>query len=85
MGLFSKMADSADLVNGMAERLGADLRSYLGRDPEINAASYRTMVYRCTTCVDQDGCRMLQSAHDRLDHAPAYCRNKQELEHPGGS
>ncbi len=85
MGLFSKMAESADLMNGMAVRLGADLPAYLERDPEINAASYRAMIYRCSTCTDQEGCRTLQATHDRLDRAPAFCRNKQELERPGRS
>lgn len=80
MGLFDKLAKSADLMNGMADRLGADLAAAVMRDPEIEAVRYRTMVRRCAGCDNQDGCAELQADHDRLGTAPNYCRNKSVLE-----
>ncbi|TNF64107.1 MAG: adenylosuccinate lyase [Rhodobacteraceae bacterium] len=75
MGLFRKLAGSADLVSGMAQRLGADMQDQIMSDPEAGARRFAAMVYRCAGCTDQDGCAALQAENDRLDHAPAYCRN----------
>lgn len=80
MGFFTSIADSADLMNGMAERLGADLAEAVARDPENEAAKYRTMVMRCSHCTDRDACAELQGSHAHLGGAPGYCRNKAVLE-----
>ena len=76
MGLISKLAGSADLVNGMADRVGLDLGEAVMRNPELVGPQYREMVVRCSTCTDQDACTQLQKSCDHLDAAPAYCRNK---------
>lgn len=80
MGLFSKLGQSTDLMNGMAERLGVDLGAAIVRYPEIEAQRYRNMAIRCSSCTDQDACAELQRSSDHLDAAPSYCQNKAVLE-----
>ena len=80
MGIISRIFGSADLVSGMARRLGADLGGALGESPDITALRLRSMVIRCAACRDQPGCEALQRAHDRLDRAPDYCMNRTILE-----
>ncbi|MFD3189567.1 DUF6455 family protein [Sedimentitalea sp. HM32M-2] len=80
MGLFSKLSGSADLVNGMADRLDADLADAICRDPESQAAKFRSMVITCSACSDQEGCAELQSREDHFESAPDYCLNKDILE-----
>lgn len=69
MVFFAKLARSADLVSGMAERTGLDLT-----EPG-HAMAFKQMVFACAGCTDQDGCTGLQAANDSLDRPPAYCRN----------
>lgn len=76
MGIFSKLSASADLVNGMADRLGADMADLLGRDPEMQGPKLRTMVLRCSSCEDQGACARLQASGNTLATAPDYCQNK---------
>ena len=80
MGLFSRLAGSADLVTGMADRLGADLAGPTLRDAERAAVEHRAMVLRCSACTDQPGCADLQAGSDHLDRAPDYCMNKDILD-----
>lgn len=80
MKLFSKLASHTDLVNGMATRLGADLGEMILRNPDTEAAHYRSMVMKCTGCRDPEGCRSLLEANDHLSEAPDYCVNKATLE-----
>ena len=75
MGLFSKLGQSADLVNGMADRLGVDLSGPISHDPEMEAQKYRRAVLRCSNCSNQDGCIGLQAKSSHLDQAPSYCMN----------
>lgn len=79
MGLFKSLADSADLVSGMADRTGTDLSAGILANPESGARAFAAMVYRCASCTEQDGCRHLQAGNDRLDQPPAYCRNRAAL------
>ncbi len=81
MGIFSKVFNSADLVSGMARRLGADISSGLLENPDMNATKMRSLVIRCAACRDQGGCAAIQQSRARLDHAPDYCMNKDYLEH----
>ena len=80
MGLFSKIGQSADLMRGMADRLGVDMADAICRDPENEGRRYREMVIHCSACSDQDGCARLQASCDHLDAAPDYCQNKAVLE-----
>lgn len=80
MGLLSKLSKSTDLVNGMANRLGADLGDLVASDPILQGPKYRSMVLRCSGCTDQDACGELQAGCASLDHAPDYCVNKDILE-----
>ena len=79
MGLFNKLANSADLVSGMAERTGTDLSAAILANPETAARQFAAMVYRCSACTEQDACSHLQAEHDHLDQPPAYCRNRAAL------
>lgn len=80
MGLFNKLAQSADLVNGMAQRVGADFAGATAADPETEAVRYRSAVLGCSTCRSQGECQQLQDGCTHLDAAPEYCVNKDMLE-----
>lgn len=75
MGLFSKVGQSSDLVNGMADRLGVDFSDAILRDPEIEAQKYRRAVMRCSQCSNQTGCVALQGGTSQLEQTPEYCMN----------
>jgi hypothetical protein len=76
MGLMRKLSDSADLVNGMSQRLGIDQAACLARDPEGEARRLMQMVSRCAGCLAQGACSDLQARHDQLATCPVYCENK---------
>ncbi len=80
MGLIKTMEQSADLVNGMADRLGIDMVEVISRDPEQAGPSLLRAIMRCSKCDDQEGCTRLQAANDHLDAAPVYCRNKEAFQ-----
>ena len=75
MSIFSKLAKSTDLVNGLAARLGADLGALVQNDSEMQTPKYRSMVLNCCNCSDQAACARLQDTFSELDTAPDYCRN----------
>ncbi len=79
MGLFSRISRSADLMKGMAERVGADLEAVTLANPETEVARYRSAVLSCSTCREQDACQKLQQGCTELDEAPAYCVNRDML------
>ncbi|SEI99569.1 hypothetical protein SAMN05444007_10393 [Cribrihabitans marinus] len=79
MKLFSRMDRSADLVNGMAERLGFGLSDRIAAAPDVEGPRFAAMVRRCSACSDQPGCTALQSTNPRLDLAPDYCLNREIL------
>lgn len=81
MDIFNKLSGSADLVSGMAERLGVDLGAAIDQDPRLGAVRFRSLVLRCSSCTNQDGCAELQRGCDHLDAAPEYCRNKDFMDH----
>ncbi len=80
MGLLSKLGMSTDLVNGMAERLRAEVADLVARDPQRYAPMMRAMAIRCSGCSAQADCRRLQDRSARLDAAPMYCVNKTALD-----
>lgn len=75
MGFFSKLASSADMVAGMASRLGVDNSALIIADPETEAYRYREAVLRCSTCTHTKECKVLQSVSTTLEQTPSYCRN----------
>lgn len=80
MGYFSRIDKAANLMTGLAERLG---RSPLELDAGLtqNAVlQYRHMIMRCAACRHYSDCEALQKTHHRLSAAPAYCLNKAELD-----
>ncbi len=79
MSWITKIARSADLASGMMDRLGSDLPKDILSSPETGARTYARVVFRCVGCPDQTACATLQAQNNRLDHAPAYCRNKDLL------
>lgn len=79
MSIFSRINDSADLMSGMASRLGIDFSDRIMAAPETAAHGYLAMILRCTGCRQQAACRQLQDAHQVLDRAPDYCRNREAL------
>lgn len=81
MGLFSKLGQSTDLVEGMAERLGVDFADSIAKDPEAEGRKFRRAVMNCSHCDNQAGCVDLQAANSQLDEAPSYCRNHDMLAH----
>ncbi|MEP2718205.1 DUF6455 family protein [Pseudophaeobacter sp.] len=81
MGLFSKLGQSTDLVEGMADRLGVDFADDIVRDPETGGRKFRRAVLNCSHCSNQAGCADLQAETDHLAEAPDYCRNRDMLAH----
>lgn len=79
MGYFSRLDKAADLVSGMAERLGKQLMDVDSAAGETAVRKYRNMVVRCASCENQDECGSLQASNGRLSKAPDYCRNKAEM------
>ncbi len=76
MGIFRTFIRSADLVNGMTQRLGLDLASRLARDPESEAQRLKQMITRCAACRAHVACAQLQAQEDSLAACPAYCQNR---------
>ncbi|MEP4038479.1 DUF6455 family protein [Pseudophaeobacter sp.] len=81
MGLFSKLGQSTDLVEGMADRLGVDFADSIAADPEAEGRKFRRAVLNCSHCGNQAGCADLQAENAHLDEAPSYCRNRDMLAH----
>lgn len=81
MGLFSKLGQSTDLVEGMADRLGIDYGEVIARDPETEGRKFMRAVMNCSRCSNQEGCADLQAQCDHLLRTPNYCRNSDMLDH----
>ena len=75
MGYLEKLARSADLVQGMARRVGADLTEHVDLRGDGAALDFREIVLRCAGCPEQAACARLQAETERLSAAPDYCRN----------
>lgn len=81
MGLFSKLGQSTDLVEGMADRLGIDYGEIVAKDPEAEGRKFMRAVLNCSHCSNQDGCAELQAQSSQLSDTPEYCRNRDMLSH----
>ncbi len=81
MGLFSKLGQSTDLVEGMADRLGIDYGELIAKDPEAEGRKFRLAVMNCNHCSNQSGCAELQAVTQKLSETPGYCRNSHMLSH----
>ena len=69
MVFFSKLDRSAELVKGMADRLGHDLE-----DP-AHIVGFKQMVLAWAGCTNPGACAQLQAENETLSQAPDYCRN----------
>ena len=75
MNIFKRLDHHADLVNRMADTVGADLEESLLRG-ELSGQTLRSAVMRCTKCEGGAECPDWLEAHrDGAAQAPAYCRN----------
>ena len=79
MGFLSRIAQSADLVTGMADRLDIALDDRLLHHTEQESYRLRGMIMRCAGCTEKSACATLQNGTTHLDAAPAYCRNRDAL------
>jgi hypothetical protein len=79
MGFLARLNESGTLMEGMADRLGVDLRDGMDTSPEIAAATYRKMMLACAGCSEHAACADLQAQTSHLDEAPAYCRNRERF------
>jgi hypothetical protein len=80
MGLFDKLDRHADLVNRMAETVGADLGDAAIRG-QIRPEEMRSAVLRCTACDSVEECgHWLDDHAEGAAAAPGYCRNKATLD-----
>ncbi|WP_415403432.1 DUF6455 family protein [Tateyamaria sp. SN3-11] len=75
----SKLAQSADLMTGILDRIGKTLVAPGAHASRANAQAARNMVYRCAACPDQDGCRRLQATALHLERPPLFCTNAERL------
>lgn len=73
--LAGRIEESCALIKGMAERLGRDIPGAVERDPETQAAAYRSAVMACSACKEHRACQQLQAENSTLASAPDYCRN----------
>ena len=73
MRYFDTLDRSANLVQGMAERLGIDLMRSDAIQAEVT--QFRSLVLNCSRCAEQGACTTLQADNSRLEQAPDYCRN----------
>lgn len=79
MGLLNKLATSADLMQGMAKRMGVDPAEAIERSPDVEAEKFRSAVIRCSFCAEQGACMLLQAEHDSLIEPPEYCQNRKMI------
>jgi len=77
MSTIDRMARSADLVQGMADRLGVNLGA---GHPLTVARRVSQMTMACSGCAEHSACAALQRQTRRLAEPPRYCRNAARLE-----
>ncbi|MBY5974436.1 DUF6455 family protein [Pseudooceanicola marinus] len=73
MGFFSKLDKHADLMGGMADRVGLDMAEKMVDESVANG--YRAAIIRCATCREAGACAQWQAEHATAEHTPGYCRN----------
>lgn len=66
------------LVNGMAQAMGADLSAAAAKGA-MSQKQYAGMVKRCRGCSEPDACAARLRSPDRSSEAPGYCRNADVL------
>ena len=80
MSVINRIAESTDLVVGMAERLGVNLSHRFGASPDSQALMLRSAILRCAGCREHGDCVALQAENDHLAVPPSYCRNARLFE-----
>jgi hypothetical protein len=66
------------LVNGMAQALGADLTG-AAANGALSQKDYAGIVTRCRGCSESDACEARLRSPDSFTEAPSYCRNADVL------
>lgn len=81
MKLMDKLDRHADLMQRMADTVGADLGQAM-QDGRLSAEGLRSAVLRCTSCDSVGACEHWLEAQEAgtIDAAPGYCRNADLLE-----
>ena len=78
--MFSRFDRHTRLMNRMADALGRDLETEMMAG-ELTPEAYREKVLRCVGCREADACEaLLDGSGGHLDAAPAYCRNRADLD-----
>ncbi len=72
--MFEKFSRHADLVTGMAERVGVDWGERIMTNPE-KAKDYRNAVMQCTRCQELGACQKFQELNNEAANVPDYCMN----------
>lgn len=76
MNLFEKLDRHADLVNRMADTLGADLGEAL-LNGALSGSDLRSAVINCCACEATGPCRDWLADHPQgATEIPAFCRNR---------
>ena len=75
MNIFKRLDHHADLVNRMANTVGADLEESLMRG-QLSGQTLRSAVLRCVGCEGGSECPDWLAAHEAgSEQTPSYCRN----------
>ena len=80
MGMINRIAESTDLIVGMAERLGVNLSHRFGTSPDAQALMLRSAILRCAGCREHGVCATLQAQNGHLTEVPSYCWNARLFE-----
>ncbi|ATG49340.1 hypothetical protein CEW89_18215 [Celeribacter ethanolicus] len=68
------------LMNRMAQTLGVDFEELKQRG-QCDEGAMENRVHRCMGCTDPEACEVFLADHEAgAEFAPAYCRNKTDLE-----
>lgn len=79
MNLFQKLDRHADLVNRMADTVGADMGQAL-LEGRLTGQELRGMVLNCCACEGAGDCPDWLADHKAgAEAAPGYCRNRDTL------
>ncbi|OWU85492.1 hypothetical protein ATO6_00635 [Oceanicola sp. 22II-s10i] len=78
LSYFQRLDRAGRLFNGMADRMGVDVRADNGS--EAGVAAYRGALMRCANCARPETCAGWQVEHHTAAAPPDYCRNRDVLE-----
>ena len=80
MGFLKRLDERADLMNRMAETVGANLGDAV-IDGRLDATGVRSALVACARCNAAEECVHWMDEHaDGAAHPPGYCRNSALLD-----